>query len=159
MLTVHGQQFFVLDKYICKSSRLHPYGCRKHFYSFTFKDRAAEHGTIVRNTPTEGHDLSGVIERSLAHFQTVYEKLYVDLPSISKEDRSSLAFRALNDTPNYYKQICPTTLVYRHFPKIPEGTARTTMFKQAEVIRECTQLVSQMMAQGNIKDVQMQHNI
>lgn len=85
-----------------------------------FKDRAAEHGNIVRIAPTEAHDHIGVIERSHAYLRTVYENLCVDVPSKSKEDRLSLSFRALNDTPNSYTRICRTTLAYGNFPKIPE---------------------------------------
>lgn len=68
-----------------------------------------------------------------------------------------MTFLSLNDTPSSYTGICPTILGYGIFLKIRGGIVRTPMIKRAEIIRECTQIVSQLMARPVIKDAQKQH--
>lgn len=70
-----------------------------------------------------------------------------------------LAFRALNVTTNSNTGISPTTIVYGTFSKILRGKASTTTIKWTEVVRECTKIVSQIMAQETVKKARKQHEI
>lgn len=67
----------------------------------------------MKAAPTEALDRICLVERTHAYMQIVYDKLCMELPSISKEDRLSLTFRALNDTTNSDIGISATTLVFR----------------------------------------------
>lgn len=74
---------------------------------------------IIKSVATEAHNRIGKIERSHAILRSIYEKLKLDLPRITRDDRLSMAFRAINDAPDSVSGISPTTLVFGVHPKIP----------------------------------------
>lgn len=84
-------------------------------------------------------------------FKSIYEKLRLDLPSISKEDRLSLIFCAINDSPSSDTRISPTTLVFRNYPKIPGAGDRRSMAKRANIIRGAPKLVTMMKSRRVIR--------
>lgn len=57
-------------------------------------------GSNVRIAPIEGHDRIGLIERSHVYLKRVYDKLKIDLPTLSRDYRLSMSFRTMNDVPN-----------------------------------------------------------
>jgi len=63
-----------------------------------------------------------------------------------------MAFRAINDSPNSDTGICPTTLVFGIYPKIPGAGHRGTMAQRANIIRECTAEVTKMKARRLLRD-------
>lgn len=123
-----------------------------NFNSAEFMNKVEALGTIIRIAPTEGHDRIGIVERSHAYLKTVYSKLCIDLPDVSREDRLSMSFRAINDSPCSDTGVSPTTLVFGVYPKIPGGGARGSMMQRANVIRACTEMITKLKARRVVKD-------
>ncbi len=61
-----------------------------NFSSEEFKQSATQIGRIVRIAATQGHDRSGIIERDHVYLRLVYDKLKIDLPTLSHEARPSM---------------------------------------------------------------------
>ncbi len=76
-------------------------------------------GIILKCAPTETHERTGTVKLMHSVVRSIYNKLKMDLPSIRKEDRLSLTFRAINDVPNSDTWICPTIMVFGVYPKHP----------------------------------------
>lgn len=119
-------------------------GSGTSFNSVLFHEQAASMGTIVRKALTEGHDRIELVERSREYLCTVYDKLRTDLPNIKKEEKLSMAFRAINDLPSAESGISPTTSVFGVYPKIPGEAERGLVMKRSKIIRDCTEIVSNM---------------
>jgi len=130
-----------------------------NFNSKEFKDRASEMGSIVKIAPTEGHERIGTIERSHATLRAIYDKLRIDLPSMRKEERLSMSFRAINDVPNAETGISPTTLVFGVFPKIPGAGHRGDVAKRAHIIQQCTKLATAMKSRRMVKNAMRVRNV
>lgn len=124
-----------------------------------FKNQGIGHGAVARIAPKEAHGRIGAIERRHAYLRTVYDKLFEDSPSISKERRLSLKSQALNDIPNSNTRLCPTTPVCGSFPKTLGGAARTNMIKRFEVIRYSAKFVSRMIPERTSKVVPKQQDV
>ena len=92
-----------------------------NFTGQVFRDAANDMGIVLKVAPTEGHERIGKIERAHAVLKSVYSKLRIDMPNIVREDRLSLAFRAINDSPTGDTGISPTALVFGVHPKLPGG--------------------------------------
>lgn len=118
--------------------------------SQTFEDSAEGMGSIVRIVPSEAHDRVGLVERNHVYLRTVYEELCINMPSLRKEERLSLTFRAINDCPNAESEISLTAFVFDTYPKIPGRGCRANAMEMADVIRECTRIVCKMNARRAI---------
>lgn len=129
------------------------------FNSTSFKEQKASMGSIVKIIRTEAHERIGLVERSHAYLQTVYDKLRMDPPSISRKTRLSMSFRAINSAPSSESGILKTTLVFGIQSKIPGGRYRGSMFKRAEVIRKYTNTVTKMKARRIIRDCKKTRNV
>lgn len=135
MLTVYEEHFifFWINTFAGAPDYIHMVaGTTVH--SSVFKDRSVKYGTIVRIAPTKAHNRIGVIEKSHVYLQTVNNRLYFGLPSISNGDLLSLTFRALNYIPYSYTEICLTTQLYGMFSKILGGRGHTKMIERAGII-------------------------
>lgn len=91
------------------------------------------------------------VERSHAIVKFIYGKLKIDLPSIRREERFIMIFRAINDAPNS-AGISPTMLVFCLLSKIPDAGFRGSMVERANIIRECSKIVVQMNARRIVRD-------
>jgi len=109
-------------------------------------------GVVLKIAPTEGHERIGKIERSHAILRSIYSKLKIDLPKISKEDRLSLSFRAINDSPNSETGVSPTAMVFGVHPKLPGGGNRGTYAQRAKIVSDCTKLAKKMKARRILRD-------
>lgn len=107
---------------------------------------------VVNITPTQGHDRVEIIERSHAILKSIYRKLRLDLPGISKEERLSLMFRVINDSPSSDTVIRPTTLVFGIYLKNSGAGHRDSMAKRANIIREATKMGTMMKARRMVRD-------
>lgn len=123
-----------------------------NFTAAEFGEAADELGIIMKGIPTEAHERIGAVERRHAVVRSVYEKLKTDLPKTSAADRLSLTFRAINDVPDSDSGICPTTMVFGVYPKIPRSGHRGSMAVRAKIIQDCTALATKMKARRVIKD-------
>ena len=108
--------------------------------------------TIVKIAPTEVHERIGKVERAHSLLRRVYSKLKLDLPRITKFDRLSLTFRAINDSPSPNSGVSPTALVFGVHPKIPGGGNRGTYAQCAKIVAECTKLATEVKSQRIIRD-------
>ena len=129
-----------------------------NFASKEFGDAADSMGIVLKIVPTEAHERIGKVERSHAVLRTVYTKLKHDLPKISKDDRLSLAFRALNDTPNGETGVSPTAMVFGVHPKLPGGGNRGSYAQRAKIVSDCTKLVVKMRARRIVRDAGKRQN-
>lgn len=129
-----------------------------NFTSSEFETAANGLGIALKIAPVEAHDRVGQVERSHAVLRTVFKKITLDMPKLSKHDRLSLSFRAINDAPNSNTGISPTALVFGVFPKIPGARNRGSMAERANVIRECTQIVMQLNARHKVRDSMKNRN-
>ena len=84
--------------------------------------------------------------------RSVYKKLTMDLPKISASDRLSLTFRAIRDVPDSTTGVCPTTLVFGVYLKLPGSRNCGCMAKPAKIIAEATKLAEKMRARRVIRD-------
>ena len=75
-----------------------------NFVGKEFISAANELGVVVKIAPTEGHERIGKVERAHATLRSVYNKLKVDLPNESREERLSLPFAQLM-TPQVLSQV------------------------------------------------------
>lgn len=123
-----------------------------NFVGQEFVEAAENMGMVVKIAPTEGHERIGKVERSHGVLKSVYSKLKIDLPQITKSDRLSLAFRAINDSPNSDSGISPTALVFGVHPKLPGGGNRGSYAQRAKIVSECTKLAIKMKARRIIRD-------
>lgn len=98
-----------------------------NFTAEEMKSAASSMGIILKSVPTEAHNRIGTIERSHAILRSIYNKLKMDLPSIRREERLSMAFRAINDAPARASGISPTMLVFGILPNIPGAGFRGSM--------------------------------
>lgn len=115
-------------------------------------------GSIVQIVPAKARDQIGKEEGSHACLRTVYEKLCIGKPSLRKEKRLAMTFRAINDSPNAISRIPSTTLVFGIYPKIPGERCRRTMIERANIIKNCTEIVRKMKAKRTICDASRQSN-
>ena len=123
-----------------------------NFNSEELRNNAISMGIEVKIAPIKGHERVGIVERSHAQLRAEYDKLLIDLPQIVKEERLSMTFRAINDTPCSDIGIFPTTLVFGVYPKILGAGPRGTMAKRSKIIRECINLVIKLLARRTIRD-------
>ena len=73
------------------------------------KDTRKELIVIVKHCGAcQGHGRIGIIEKSYAYLRNLYENAPLELPDISRDDRLSLIFRAVNDAPIPETGISPT---------------------------------------------------
>lgn len=84
--------------------------------------------------------------------RTVYERLQLDVPRISREEKLSMSFRAVNDAPASGAGIASTTLVYEIYPRIPGVENFGSMLNRRNTLRQCTLLVTKMNAQHMLKE-------
>ena len=123
-----------------------------NFTAEEFKECAGELGIVLKCIPVEAHEQIGAVERRHVVVRAVYKKLTLDLPKISAPDRLSLTFRAINDVPDSTTGVCPTTLVFGVYHKLPGSGNRGSMTKRAKVIAEATKLAEKMRARRVIRD-------
>lgn len=123
-----------------------------HFTGADFKIPADELGIYLKGVPTEAHERIGSLERRHSVVRSVYNKLKLDLPKASQDDRLSLTFRAINDVPDSDTGICPTTMVFGVYPKLPKSGNRGSMAERARIISECTALATKLKSRRIIKD-------
>lgn len=69
-----------------------------------------------------------------AILRKVYDNLKVDLPSINREDRLSVAFRAIKNAPNSDTGISPAALVFRVHPKLTGGGKRGICAQREKIL-------------------------
>lgn len=101
---------------------------------------------------TEVLDRIRKVERSRAYMCTVYEKLCVALPGISREEQLSLTFRALNDALHTNSGIYPAALAFRIYSKLYRARDQGTVIQRTAIIREFTAIVACMKAQRTVRD-------
>lgn len=106
-----------------------------NFNSKEFRNAAQDLRIVVKCLPMEAHELLGKVERSHATVHSVYQKLSIDLPDITRDEPLSLTFRALKDVPDSDTGICPTTMVFGVHPQIPGSSPRGSMEKRVKIIR------------------------
>ena len=124
-----------------------------NFTAKEFRNAADDMGIVLKVAPTEGHERIGKVERAHAILRAVYDKLKIDKPSMSREDRLSLAFRAINDSPSNESGISPTALVFGVHPKLPGSSKRGSYAQRAKIVAECTKLATEMKAKTNCSRV------
>ena len=107
-------------------------------------------GIVLKIAPTEAHNKIGKVERQHAVLRSIYKKLKMDLPNLSRYERLTLAFRAINDAPDSNTGISPTALVFGVHPKIPGSGPRGTMAQRAHIVRECTKIAATAKARNNL---------
>lgn len=129
-----------------------------HFTGEDFMKAADSMGVVVKVAPTEGHERIGKIERSHAILRSVYSKLLIDLPKISKEDRLSLSFRAINDSPSSTTGVSPTAMVFGIHPKLPGGGKRGSYAQRAQIVADCRKLATKMKARRIIQETSKRQN-
>lgn len=103
--------------------------------------------------PTKAHGRIRKVKRSHACIRSVYENLCVELSKISREERFSLTFRALNDTPHSNPGICPATLVSAVYAKIKGAHDRGSLMQRVAMIREFPAILALMKAKQTLKDL------
>lgn len=123
------------------------------------KEAADSMGIVMKTVPTEAHNQVGKIERSHAILRKVYDMLKSDVPSLRREERLSMAFRAINDAPSSSSGISPTMLVFGVHPKLPGAGFRGSYAKRAHIVRECTKAVIKMKARRMVRDSIRPRNI
>ena len=123
-----------------------------NFDSKYFENAAKDFDIKVKCVPTEAHYRIGKVERAHSVLRSVYQKLKIDLPEISKEDRLSLSFRALNDVPSTVTGVTPTMLVFGIRPKLPGRNRDNSLAKRAQVVEDCTKLAKKMISRRLIRD-------
>eukprot|EP00171_Calliarthron_tuberculosum_P014672 IDg14672t1 len=121
------------------------------FTSEEFENLADEMGIVLKTMPTEAHGRIGMVERQHAYLRSIYAKLKLDTPEMSKEERLSMAFRALNDAPDTDTGISPTTLVFGIHPKIPGSKKRGTLAQRAKIVRDATKFAMKMKSRRMIR--------
>lgn len=101
-----------------------------NFKSTKFKDNECAMGTIVQIAHTKSHYRIGMVEKNLTCLRAVHKMLQMILPYTAKEDRLSMAYRAINDAPNSDTIISFKTLVYEIYPKISGARDRGTILEK-----------------------------
>lgn len=74
------------------------------------------------------------------------------MPKLNQADRLSLTFRAINYVPDLDTGICPTTMVFGVYPKLPKSDNRGSMAESARIISEFMALVVKLKSRRVIKD-------
>lgn len=104
--------------------------------------------TMVRISPTRGHDRIGKVERQ--YMKEAYKELCQDSPAMLKDQRLLMTSRDLNVTPDSDKGIPATTLVYSVYEKLLGSSPRGTMKQQANKICSCVKIVMKLKAQRTV---------
>lgn len=130
-----------------------------NFTSEEFKSRTRELLTIVWVARTEAHNRIGKVKLCHLYMRTLYIKLCLYSACISREERLSLTFRALDDTHPTDIGIFPTTLVYGIWSKIPGAGDQGLLIKMVALIRESVAIVGCMKARKMRKATERIRNI
>lgn len=77
--------------------------------------------------------------------------IFKDMPDISKEDRMSLNFRAINESPSTRTGLCTTPGNYGLFLKLLDSRKRGRMIYRANIVRSCANNVTNMNDQHALK--------
>lgn len=127
----------------------------RNFSSSKFRESGIERGDGVEADLTEAHDCIGLIKKSHANMQTVYNKQCMDHSNKSIEERSSLAFRSSNDTANSDTGIFPTTLMLGIYLKVPGSRARQSQYRAQILFESILPSFSGFKARMIVGDAQM----
>lgn len=133
-------------------------GAEINFSSQAFEDSAEAMGSIVRIVTVKILGRIGTVERNHAYLRTDYDTLRIDMPYLRQEKRLAMTFRAMNDSPKSESGVSPTMLVFGINQKIPSGICRGTMIETANIIKDCTKIVTKMKAKRTIRDASRQKN-
>eukprot|EP00171_Calliarthron_tuberculosum_P011021 IDg11021t1 len=124
----------------------------RQFDSKKFKGSAKAQGIQVQVVPTEAHHKIGLVERYHRVVRSVYEKLKIDDPTMSRELRLSTTFRCVNDTAGF-DGVVPTLLVFGTYPRI--GTEQhpiaPTTLERANAVLRATKLAVQLIDEERLK--------
>lgn len=99
------------------------------------RSAASSMGIVLKSVLTEGRNRIGTVERSHAILRFIYNMLKMDLSSLRRKERQSMAFRAINDAPARGSRIYRTMLVFSILPKIPGAGFLGSMAERANIIR------------------------
>lgn len=103
----------------------------------------------MKGVPTEAHERICLLERRHGVVRSIHEKLKIDLPKIGQAARLSLTFRAINGADT---GVCPTTLVFGVYPKLPKSENRVSMAERAPIISQCMALAVKLKSRRVLKD-------
>lgn len=109
-------------------------------------------GSLVKIAPAEGHEQIRIIERNNAQLRAAYENLSLQLKVITKENRLSISFCALNDVTSSVTGISPTTMVFGVYLKHPGSENRVNREKRAHITNQCTELFIKINFRRMIRD-------
>lgn len=84
--------------------------------------------------------------------RTVYKALCVDLLGISRVERLSPKFRALNDKAHANNRLSPTTVVFGVYQKLHGARDLGMSIQNAEEIRDCTAIVACMKVHQTVQN-------
>lgn len=100
------------------------------------KESASQIGIIVKIVPTEAHNSIRNVESSRSVIWTTYNEIKIYLPKLRREERLSLAFRAINNVPSSDSGISPTMFVFGILPELSGAGSYGLMVKRGKIIRE-----------------------
>lgn len=123
-----------------------------NFSAAHFHREAGKLGITVREVPAEAHAEIGIVERQHAVLRKAYKAISMDCPDLCKEDRLSMAIRAVNDMAGP-DGISATLLVFGVVPRLGIlGDPGTLSYaRRGAALREATKIASEFDAKQAIR--------